>query len=79
MTTTDNKVVLYDKAEESIISEYSGNHQTSEFNASVRVTSDNSAVVTTSEDGSIVFYDLVTRKMVDKIEGHDKPIVSMDM
>jgi len=78
-TTTDNKIILYDKGEEKIISEYSGHHETSEFNASVRITADNSAVVTTSEDGCIVFYDLVTKKMVNKIEGHVKPIVSMDI
>ena len=78
-TTTDNKVLLYDKGEEKIISEYSGHHETSEFNASVRITSDNSAVVTTSEDGYIVFYDLVTKKMVNRVEGHEQPIVSMDI
>ena len=50
-TTTDNKIFLYDKGEEKIIAEYSGSHETSEFNASVRITSDNSAVVSTSEDG----------------------------
>lgn len=78
-TTTDNKVLLYDKSEEKIISEYSGDHTSSEFNASVRISSDNSLVMCTSEDGHLVLYDLVTKKVVERLEAHDKPVVTMDL
>jgi mitogen-activated protein kinase organizer 1 len=78
-TTTDNKIFLYDKSEESIIATYSGAHTTSEFKASVRLTTDNSMVLSTSEDGNISYYDIISKKPVDTFSAHSKPVVSMDL
>ena len=78
-TTTNNKIYLYDKGEEKIISEYSGSHDTSEFNASVRVSSDNSSVIWTSEDGYVAFYDLISKKEICKVEAHSKAVITMDL
>ena len=78
-TTTENKIYLYDKGEEKIISEYTGSHDTSEFNASVRISTDNSSVICTSEDGYVVFYDLITKKEVSKVHAHSKAVITMDL
>lgn len=60
-----------------LLNEYTGSHIAGKYGLECAISAHDDVVVTGSEDGSVVFYDLVHKNRVQKLEGHTRPTCSI--
>ncbi|KAF1742005.1 hypothetical protein MXB_264 [Myxobolus squamalis] len=72
----DSAVRLIDKETGAVLNTYKG-HKNNDYKVESSFVSNDSHVVSGSEDGRIVFWDLVSAKIIKEIPAHSGPVVSL--
>jgi mitogen-activated protein kinase organizer 1 len=60
-----------------LLNTYSSSHVAGQYGLECCLTSNDATIVSGSEDGKAVFYDLVSAKCVQRLQGHTRPVCSV--
>lgn len=61
-----------------VVSEYKGQHKSDKYHSCVKFSKDNTYIIQASEDARVVLYDLVSKEEILSLQGHSRPVVSID-
>lgn len=77
LSCLDGTIRLVELESGQVLNTYRGNHKAGQFGLKCRLTCDDATIVSGSEDGSAVLYDLVSAGMVQRLQGHTRPVCSV--
>ncbi|GKY95527.1 hypothetical protein MPSEU_000514300 [Mayamaea pseudoterrestris] len=73
----DGAIRLIELDNGDLLNTYSGSHTAGHFGLRCSLSSDDATIVSGSEDGSAILYDLVSATVVQKLQGHCRPVCAI--
>jgi WD40 repeat protein len=78
ISTLTSKSHLFDLSSGELLSDYSGAHKSDQYHSSVKFSPCQSYLIQASEDHTVVLYDIVSKQCLKKLDGHKRPVVTLD-